>query len=143
MTQSKSSYELTLNVTEFGQTRSFSANGSSVDQVEMARSLANDVGRAVVSTMECPCNEWDLIGGRIGSSAREKLGALYYAHRYLWSYEANFDDCIDITVDIDKLMEGGLEEINADFFITLCRLAGVKVMRNGNTMDCDESKDTQ
>lgn len=103
------SYKLTLEIDEYGQ-RSFSAASDSDDQGELADSLAFDIHR-MLGIMNTPPSDASIVRAMNSDTpGRYDLLAMVALLYRFWTLENRIQDCIRLTVDVDKLCHGDDEE---------------------------------
>lgn len=93
-------YKLTLEVEDCGR-RTFSAEGEFDSQTDMQDSIPFDIARAIESTMNCPPNPMALAGAR-ESECFSLVAGLAFAYQK-WDAEEDFDNCMKVVVDVDRL----------------------------------------
>lgn len=96
-------YKLTLEVSEFGEERSFVAAVPADSQSAIARNLAYDIGRmfAVLNDPPPP----DAVVLAMDESRDDPLTVLAYL-RDKWTGSRLLSECVRIVVDFDGLLEG-------------------------------------
>ena len=95
-------YRLVLELVEDdGDTRYFAVNCGFDSQVDIRRLIAQNIARALRSTMDSPPSALELAGAMEGDCDSLTAG-LSYAHKK-WDGENAFEDCVKIIVDVDKL----------------------------------------
>ncbi len=119
---SKYQYKLTLEVEDGGR-RTFTAEGKFDSQAEMQRSIPHDIASALQSTMNCPPSPMALAGAR-ESDSWSLVGGLAFAYQE-WDGESDFDECVKIVVDVDKLCGTNDEDRNT-FVKSFLDIHGIK-----------------
>lgn len=102
------SYKLTFECEDNG-VRRFEAESSNQTQHGLAKSLACDIARMLEATLNMPPSALQ-VAGAIEHGMRGVVTALSYASEEAWTAESNFDDCIELIIDIDKLMDGAEQD---------------------------------
>lgn len=97
---SKIRYKLTLEVNDNDRT-TFTTECECDSQEEMGRNIPTDIARALVATMASPPSSMAMAGAMEGDPWSLITG-LAFAYSE-WDGELDFDDCVSIIVDIDKL----------------------------------------
>jgi len=97
---SKYRYKLTLQVEDHGN-RTFTAEGDFDSQPDMEQMIPFDIARALLATMNSPPDSLALAGARDGDCWSQVAG-LAFAHKE-WDAELDFEECVDVRVDVDKL----------------------------------------
>ena len=99
---SRYKYKLTLEVIDHGKS-TFIAEGEFDAQCEMTRTISFDIAKALKATMNVPPNPMALAGA-MESSAWSLVAGLAYADGK-WDGDVDFDECIKVVVDVDKLFQ--------------------------------------